>query len=169
MADVTQKSRWSLKNRGSTKHTWSVLFTCVSYFPRFTRHYISKVRYATSDLSSTSLMQLRTLQLQLLPRIAKLSTSNFVNTKNTYLWSRSQRIFLCYDDCSSTIYNKRTTRSFHTTLTSSRQTLPHDTEISTVELRPHAFTPRQVVRPGRKLGGFGRLLLTRLIHPCFSS
>lgn len=60
MADVMQKSRWSLKNRGFTENTWSVLFTRVSYFPRFTQHYISKVPYVTSDLRSTSLMQLRT-------------------------------------------------------------------------------------------------------------
>jgi hypothetical protein len=37
-----------------------LLLTRVSYVPHFTRHCISKGRYATSDLSSTSLMQLRT-------------------------------------------------------------------------------------------------------------
>jgi hypothetical protein len=38
---------------------------------------------------------------------------------------------------------------------------PTNTDISTEQLSGHAFTPRQVGRPGRKLRGFERHLLTR--------
>jgi hypothetical protein len=157
MANVTQKSMWSLKNLGSTEHTWSVSFTRASDFPHFTRHYISKILYATSDLSSTSLKLLRTYLLQ--------------NCLHPTLWIRKMTTYKVVHSeyfCATMIVLQQFIISgrhgfIATILHSPRSFRPclNYTGNNTDQLRAHAFTPQQVGRPGRKHGGFERHLFTR--------